>query len=164
MTREHPPTRDIGSLELREPRDEDWPAILALANQSVKDVPGAGAQEEWLANRRASSPLRRHFVAVETGSLVGYAAMESHFDRVERGFRLFVVAPPAQRGRVGTLLYARLESLLAELRAAEAWFVEYAADRDFLAFLAERGFHEARRFRSDAGEECVVVSKRLGEG
>jgi hypothetical protein len=149
------------SVELREPRDEDWPAILELANESVQAVPGAGSQEGWLANRRGPSPVRRHFVALETGALVGYAALESHFDRVERGFRLFVVASPAQRPRIGPLLYGRIECLLAELRAAEAWFVEYAADAELLAFLTERGFHEVRRFRSDAGEECVVVSKRL---
>lgn len=100
------------SLELREPREQDWTAILALANQSVQAVPGAGSQEEWLDNRQRSSPLRRHFVAVEAGAIVGYAAIESQFDQVEQGFRL----------------------------------------------------EEVRRFRSKGGVECVVVSKRLGEG
>jgi hypothetical protein len=145
---------------LREPREEDWPAILTLANQSVRGVTGAGSQEEWLANRKRSSPLRRQFVAVEADVLVGYAAIESS-DRVEHAFRLFVVARPERRARIGPLLYAKLESLLADLSAAEAWFIEYASDLGLLAFLAERGFQEVRRFRSQDGAECVVLSKRL---
>jgi N-acetylglutamate synthase-like GNAT family acetyltransferase len=148
-------------VELREPRDDDWPAILGLANRSVETVAGAGTQEAWLQNRRRPSPLRRHFVAVERDTLVGYAALESQFEQVPRGFRLFVVVPPARLHELGPLLLARLESLLAELDATEAWLVEYAADRGFLAFLDERGFRPVRRFRLEDGAECVVVSKRL---
>jgi hypothetical protein len=148
-------------VELREPREHDWPAILTLANQSVRGVAGAGSQEEWLHNRQSFSPLRHHFVAVEMDSLVGYAAMESRFDQVEQGFRLFVVVSPERRDEIGSLLYGKLESLLVELGALEAWFVEYASDQGLLAFLIERRFQVVRRFRSKRGVECVVVSKRL---
>jgi hypothetical protein len=150
-------------MELREPREEEWPAILALANLSVEAVAGAGSQEEWLHNRRRPSPLRRHFVAVETGTLVGYAAIESRFDQVTRGFRLFLVAPPSRLAEIGSVLYRQIESLLGELGAAEAWFIEYASDQPFLAFLAGRRFQEVRRFRLESGVECSVLSKHLRE-
>jgi hypothetical protein len=150
-------------VELREPREADWSAILTLANQSVRAVPGAGSQEEWLHNRQRASAPGRHFVAVETDVLVGYAAVEPQLDRVEPGFRLFLVASPERLAGVGPVLYGKLESLLGELHAAEAWFIEYASDLGFLAFLAERGFQEVRRFRTKEEVECVVVSKRLRE-
>jgi len=148
-------------VELREPRETDWPAILSLANRSVRAVAGAGSQEEWLRNRQRPAPLRRHFVAVETGGLVGYAAVESQFDQVENGFRLFVVASPERIAEIGASLYGRIEALLLELGAAEAWFIEYASDQPFLSFLAERGFKEVRSFRLEDGVECVVLSKRF---
>jgi GNAT superfamily N-acetyltransferase len=149
-------------VELREPREDDWPAILDLADRSVRAVAGAGAQEEWLHNRQRPSGPQRHFVAVEAGALVGYASIESPSGRAERGVRLFVVAPPERLAEIGSLLYEQIESVLPELRAEEAWLVEYAGDRKLLAFLAERGFRETRRFRLEDGVECVVVSKRLG--
>jgi hypothetical protein len=149
-------------VELREPREDDWPAILALANRSVRAVPGAGSQEEWLHNRQRPAGLQRHFVAIEAGALVGYASIESPPGRAERGVRLFVVAPPERLAEIGPLLYGRIESLLPELRAEEAWLVEYAGDPQLLGFLGERGFQEARRFRLEDGVEGVVVSKRLG--
>lgn len=152
------------SLHLREPRESDWPAILALAIRSVQAVAGAGSQEEWLRNRKRPSPLRRHFVALERGALVGYAAIEPQFDQVPDGYRLFVVALPDRRRDVGDLLYEKIASLLLERNAAEAWFIEYASDQPFLAFLAERGFRKVRSFRLEDGVECVVLSKRLGEG
>ena len=153
----------VPGVELREPREDDWPAILDLANRSVRAVPGAGSQEEWLHNRQHPSGPRRHFVAVEAGALlVGYASIETPPGRAERAVRLFVVAPPERLAEIGPLLYGRIESLLPELRAEEAWLVEYAGDRKLLAFLGERGFREARRFRLEDGVECVVVSKRLG--
>jgi hypothetical protein len=148
-------------VELREPREADWPAILELANQSVRDVPGAGTQEEWLSNRQRPCPVRRQWVAVEAAGLVGYAALESQFDRVEHGFRLFVVTPPERRAEIGPLLHRQLETRLGELAATEAWFIEYASDRPLLAFLGELDFHEVRRFRLENGALAAVVSKRL---
>ena len=152
----------VPEVELREPRGDDWPAVLLLANQSVQAVAGAGSQEEWLHNRQCPASMRRHFVAVETGTVVGYAAIESQFEQVEQGFRLFVVASPERLAQIGTLLYRQIDSLLAQLDAMEAWFIEYASDHQFLAFLGERGFREVRRFRLEGGVECVVVSKRFG--
>lgn len=149
------------SAELREAREDDWPAILALANQSVAGVSGAGPQDEWLRNRRRPHPLRRELVALESDAVVGYAALEAQLPRIERSFRLFVVSRPERLAEIGALLYRRVEGLLAELGAAEAWFVEYASDQRLLAFLAERGFEEVRRLHVEGEGECVVVSKRM---
>jgi hypothetical protein len=146
--------------ELREPRDGDWPAILRVANQSVESVPDAGTQEEWLRNRQRPCRVRRHTVAVEAAGVVGYGALESQPDRLD-GFRLFVVTPPERRAELGALLYAHLEAQLGELAAAEAWFVEYASDLPFLAFLGALGFREVRRFRLEDGALAAVLSKRL---
>ncbi len=155
-------THLVPDIELREPREDDWQPILLLANQSVQAVAGAGSQEEWLHNRQRPASLRRHVVAVESGTVVGYAAIESQFEQVEQGFRLFVVASPERLAQIGGVLYRRIESLLSELGALESWFIEYASDHQLLAFLGERGFREVRRFRLERGTECVVVSKHLG--
>lgn len=148
-------------IELREPHAGDWSAILTLANRSVEAVAGAGTQEQWLRNRQKGSPLRRDFVALEAGTVVGYAALEAEFAQVEHGFRLFVVTLPERRDQIGSLLLAKLEAELAELGAAQAWFIEYARDREFLAFLQRRGFVPRRSFQLDDGVECSVLSKPL---
>lgn len=155
-------SRVSSDVQLREPRIEDWPAILALADESVRAVAGAGHQDEWLRNRQRHLPLRRHFVAVEGAALVGYAAVEPRFDQVEGGCRLFVVAAPGRLSDIGALLYENIESVLAELRTMDAWFIEYASDQPLRAFLDERGFQEVRSFRLEGGVECVVLSKHLG--
>jgi N-acetylglutamate synthase-like GNAT family acetyltransferase len=100
-------------------------------------------------------------VAVESGAIVGYAAIESQFEQLAQGFRLFVVTQPERLAEIGSLLYGRVEGLLTELGAVEAWFIEYASDHRFLAFLTERGFEEARRFHLESEGECVVVSRRM---
>ena len=148
-------------VELREPDDADWPAILKLANQSVGGVAGAGAQGEWLENRRRPTHLRRHVVATEDAAVVGYAALESPEGAAERSYRLFVVTEPEQLARLGPILFERLDVWLAELGAVSAWMVEYADDAPFLRFLEGVGFREARRFRLPSGIACVVVGKRL---
>ncbi len=151
----------MATVELREPSETDWPAILDLANRSVRDVAGAGSQEDWLENRLRGAPIRRHFVAVEQSRIVGYAGLESQFDQVEGGFRLFVVTESERLADIGVLLHRRLHDLLRELSAVEAWLIEYAADERLLRFLSGLGFSEVRRFRLEPDVECAVVSRRL---
>jgi N-acetylglutamate synthase-like GNAT family acetyltransferase len=146
---------------LREVRDDDWPAILALANRSVAEVAGAGPQDEWLRNRRRPKPVRRELVAEGAAGVVGYVAVESEFDRVPDGFRVFVVTSPDALRVRGAALLERALGELAALRAREAWFVEYASDLRFLSFLEGHGFERVRSFRLESGSECLVLRKRL---
>ena len=46
----------MAHFRLRVVRDDDWPAILAVANRSVAGVAGAGPQDEWLRNRQRFDP------------------------------------------------------------------------------------------------------------
>lgn len=137
------------SLEVREPHETDRPGILAVANESVAGVPGAGPQDEWLRNRRSfdrSRGVQQELVAEASGSLVGYAALESRDPAKPRSFRLFVVCAPQLLETVGERLYAELQARLGKLGAAEAWFQEYASGAEFIAFARKRGFSELGRF------------------
>lgn len=145
----------IRSLRARAPDEADWPSILALANESVAGVPGAGPQDEWLGNRRSFDSLRHQLVVHASGSLVGYGAAES---RDSGSFRLFIVCAPAARETVGAHLYAALESWLQTQGATDVWFQEYATDTELIAFARRRGFSERRRFEYD-GTEIVVLGK-----
>src|SRR5262249_60197596 len=60
----------IDELILRTIRENDWAAILDLANLSLSELPSAQRQDEWLENRRAflaSGGFHVQFVATETG-------------------------------------------------------------------------------------------------
>jgi hypothetical protein len=104
-------------------------------------------EEDWLQNRRRPCAIRRHFVAIEPAGIVGYAAVESRLAPV---FRVFLV------------IARRLEPVLEELRAAEAWFAEYAADEPLLALVQRLGFTAVRHLHLESGQECVVLRKRMG--
>jgi N-acetylglutamate synthase-like GNAT family acetyltransferase len=38
----------VSEVTLRAPTDNDWPAILALAELSLAELPNAPSQNEWL--------------------------------------------------------------------------------------------------------------------
>ena len=148
-------------LRLRPPKDSDWPAILAIANRSVTDVPNVGDQTAWLTNRRsfASRGEQWHFVAEGGGCLLGYGAMERD-ERAQPGWhRLFVVCEPDQLDTVGTAILQRLEQLLDESAAAGSWFVEYADGHRLTRFLAARGYIESRRFVLPTGQRAIVMTR-----
>lgn len=149
--------------QLRPVRDADWPALLALANQSVAHVAGAGSQEAWHENRRqfdTATGVQRQLVAEhpQTGALLGYLAVESN--RPDE-FRLFLVVPVSRLSAVGELLYARGVELLRELGARRVWFTEYASDEPLLSFTRAHGFRELRRFVLPGGPEAVTLVKDL---
>ena len=69
----------MNERNLRAPTDDDWPAILALAELSLSELPNAPSQDEWLKNRRSFLPsdgIQRHFVAMAGERIVGYACIE----------------------------------------------------------------------------------------
>jgi hypothetical protein len=133
-------------ITLRTPADDDWPAILALAELSLSELPNAPSQQEWLNNRRSFTPsdgIQQHFVATSGERIVGYACIE-HRNKTPGGgksadgaYRLFIVVAPSTRTTLGTRLLAKLRECLIDLGARRAWVVEYEADAGFLAYLEE---------------------------
>jgi N-acetylglutamate synthase-like GNAT family acetyltransferase len=149
------------SLKIREPHETDWPAILAVANESVARIPGAGPQDEWLRNRRSfdlARGVQQQLIAEASGSPVGYAALESRDPAKPRSFRLFVVCAPQLLETVGEHLYAELQSRLRKLGATDVWFQEYASDAEFIAFARRRGFSKRGCFAFQ-GTEIIVLAK-----
>ena len=150
------------------PSGSDWAEILRLANASVADVPGAGPQDEWLANRRSfaeahasAGGVQRHFVARDaSGRVRGYGAVEHDPQAPEDAFRLFVVTEPSDLGSVGARILGHALEALADLGARSAWFTEYAADSRLVGFVRGHGFEEARRF-DWRGAELLVLEKKL---
>jgi len=130
-------------LQLRVPREEDWPAILELAHRSLAEMPDAPRQDEWMRNRRsfaASGGIQEHFVAVSEEGIVGYVAIERRNRTLEGLYRLFMVIEPASRSTVGTNLFVELRERLIRLGAHQAWMMEFEADAGFIAYLNGMGF------------------------
>jgi len=142
----------VGEIGIRFARDDDWPAILELANRSLSEMPEAPSQREWLDNRRSYSPpegVQQHFVASSGDYIVGYGCIE-HRDSptspppankiAHAEHRLFVVVAPSDRATVGTRLLQLLGRQLIELNARRAWMMEYEADSRFVSYLGGKGF------------------------
>jgi Acetyltransferase (GNAT) family len=150
----------MSELTLRAPTDDDWPAILALAERSLSELPNAPSQAEWLNNRRSFSPpdgIQRHFVATSDEQIVGYACIE-HRSKTDGVYRLFVVVAPSARRTLGTCLLAKLRECLIDLRARRAWVAEYETDTGFLAYLEEMGFVKLKTFKLEDGTPVVEMS------
>jgi hypothetical protein len=145
----------MSEITLRAPADDDWPAILALAETSLSEFPNAPSQREWLNNRRSfslSDGLQQHFVAAADDQIVGYACIE-HRNNITNGrkpidgvYRLFVVVVPSARTTLGTRLLAKLRECLIKLGARKAWVIEYEADVRFISYLQEKGFVKLASF------------------
>lgn len=153
-------------LQLRAPVEGDWPALLDLANRSLAGVEGATGQDLWVANRRSFSEragLQQHWVAEDpaSGEILGYVAVERRSER-EPGVRVFVVTEPTLRDDVGGRLLSHALDVARSESAANAWFIEYAADALFLSFLERQGFTEVRRFALPEGGEACVMNRVLG--
>jgi N-acetylglutamate synthase-like GNAT family acetyltransferase len=157
----------MSGIELREPANDDWPAILTLAELSLAELPVIPSQQEWLNNRRSftsSDGIQQHFVATSGEHIVGYACIE-HRNETKHGtkpadgvYRLFVVVAPSARRTLGTQLLAKLRESLVDLGARRAWVVEYEADAGFLAYLEQMGFVRLTTFKLDDGTPVVELS------
>ena len=157
----------MNETTLRAPTNDDWPAILALAELSLSELPNAPSQDEWLNNRRSFTPpdgIQRHFVATSGERIVGYACIEHRHKTgdgnktVDGGYRLFVVVALSARTTLGTRLLAELRKCLIDLDARRVWLVEYEADAGFLAYLEERGFARVANFKLDDGTPVVELT------
>ena len=148
-------------IRFRAPRDDDWPAILVLAELSLAELPIVPSQREWLQNRRSFSQadgVRRHFVATSGERIVGYACAEHRNRAADSEYRLFVVAEPSARATLGTMLLAKLRERLISLGARRAWFQELEADAGFIAYLEQKGFVRGPSFNLDDGSVLVRLT------
>ncbi|MFZ2060084.1 MAG: GNAT family N-acetyltransferase [Candidatus Binatus sp.] len=157
----------MSDITLRAPTDDDWPAILALAQLSLSELPNSPSQDEWLNNRRSFSPsdgIQRHFVAISDERIVGYACVEHRNKNIDGRetldgvYRLFVVVAPSARHTLATRLLAKLRECLIDLAARRAWVVEYEADAGFLAYLKEMGFVKLKSFKLEDGNPMVEMT------
>jgi N-acetylglutamate synthase-like GNAT family acetyltransferase len=150
----------MSEITLRAPTDDDWPAILYLAERSLAELPNAPEQNEWLENRKSFKPsdgIQQHFVATSDERITGYACIEQR-NKTDGVYRLFVVVAPSARRTLGTRLLAKLRECLIDLSARRAWVVEYEADAGFLAYLEEMGFVKLKAFKLEDGTPVVEMS------
>ena len=151
----------MSEIALRAPTDDDWTAILALAELSLAELPNAPSQQEWLNNRRSfslSDGVQRHFVATSGDRIVGYACIEHRDEFADCIYRLFVVVAPAARTTLGTRLLAELRESLIDLGARRARVLEYEADAGFISFLEGMGFARSTNFKLDDGRPVVELT------
>src|SRR6202030_513067 len=144
----------MDEIVLREPRYDDWAAILKLAELSLAEMPIVPSQLEWLNNRKSFSPsdgIQQHFVATSSDRIVGYACIE-HRDKADAGeYRLFVVVAPSARTTLGAMLLAKLREHLLSLEARRARMAEYEADVGFISYLKTMGFVRLNSFKLEDG-------------
>jgi hypothetical protein len=146
---------------LREPRADDWAAILKLAELSLAEMSTVPSQLEWLNNRRSFSPadgIQQHFVAASGDRIVGYACIEHRDSAADGEYRLFVVVAPAARATLGTRLLAKLRECLLSVGARRARMVEYVADAGFISYLEKIGFVRLNTFNLNDGNRVVELS------
>jgi Acetyltransferase (GNAT) family len=145
----------MSEIAMRAPTSDDWPAILALAELAVSEVPNAPSQLEWLDNRKSfstSDGIQQHFLATSGERIVGYACIEYRNKTtdgrkpIDGAYRLFVVVAPPARRTLGTQLLAKLRECLIKLDARKAWMLEYEADAHFISYLEEMGFAKVVSF------------------
>lgn len=157
----------MNEITLRAPADDDWPAILALAELSLAELPNAPGQQEWLNNRRsftAADGIQKHFVATSGERIVGYACVEHRNQTPNRRkpvdgvYRLFVVMAPSARATLGTHLLAKLRKCLIDLAARRAWLLEYEGDAGFISYLEQMGFVKVANFKLDDGSSVVELA------
>jgi GNAT superfamily N-acetyltransferase len=135
-------------IEVRQASGADWDAIGALANASVRHVPGAGPQAEWLSNRIGFSGQRWHFVAERSGAIAGYGSLEAQTREADSSFRQFLVVPwdTDAGAEVADVLLMRLVDVARSEQVANVWMREYADDGPMLDHLLARGFALGRRY------------------
>jgi len=147
-------------IAFRAPLDDDWPAILDLAELSFIELAGAPSQAEWMRNRKSFTPLdgiQQHFVATSDEHIVGYACVEHRKEAAHGWYRLFVVVEPSARAELGTTLLAKLRERLIELGARHAWVMDFEADARFIAYLEQMGFVRSKNLMVD-GKPAVQLT------
>jgi hypothetical protein len=153
-------------MQRRARAEEDWPAILALANEALPQAPDGNSA--WIAARQAFS--RANIAGLhclfedDAGDLVGFGALEA--SETPGAFRLFIVMHPKTLRRHGD---SAVDVLLREATALGAkviWMREHADD-PLIAFMRRYGFEETQRYAlgpehgAYAGVEVLEVQHRV---
>ena len=144
---------------IREPRDDDWQAILKVADASLPWQ--LAGNRQWLENRKRFDARlqRRHYVAETDGDrqIVGYASLEAG---AEQGrFRIFIVTDAKNLNSVGELLYQNLRADLTSVGAHVLWAREETRDEPLLSFFQQHGFGKVQEFRTEQGLDVVVLEQ-----
>jgi hypothetical protein len=153
---------NLMNAHLREPTNEDWPAVLRAANASLPwRLEG---NQEWLDNRRNFDEVtyqRRHYVVVDSASsnIVGYGAIEG--GSAPGRYRVFVVMDAQLLPSAGEVLYQRLHEELRALGDATAWVREEARDKNVLDFFRGHGFANEQQFTTEQGLEVVTLERTI---
>jgi len=133
-------------IEIRPFRPEDFNSLLDLANQAVPFAPKENA--EWFEYRKTfdeSQRLRRHYLATEKNSPVGYGCLEQQGEGRE-SLRIYMVCSPENLlSETGAALYARLKQEAQLLGATTLWARELQADEPAREFFTRHGFIETQR-------------------
>ena len=151
----------MDEIVIREPRADDWAAILKLAELSLAEMPIVPSQLEWLNNRKSFSPsdgIQQHFVAASADRIDGYACIEHRNKTADGEYRLWVVVAPSMRTTLGTTLLGKLRECLLSVGASRARMVEYEADAGFISYLETMEFVRLNRFKLDDGSPVVELS------
>jgi N-acetylglutamate synthase-like GNAT family acetyltransferase len=133
-------------IEIKSFEQGDWSILLELANQAVPFAPQEN--EEWLEYRKVfdeTKRVRRHYLAFDGETPVGYGALEQQSDSADL-LRVYVVASPDNlRTGVGDMLYKQLIQDAQELEAKTLWVREFQDDKPICEFFARHGFVEDQR-------------------
>jgi hypothetical protein len=150
----------MSDIARRAPRNDDWPAILSLAEMSLGEMPTVPSQLDWLNNRKsfsASDGIQQHFVATSDERIVGYACIEHRGKDADGVFRMWMVVEPSARSTLGARLLAKLGECLLSAGARRAWMAEYEADVHFVSYLESMGFVRRSTFIADGGIRAVEL-------
>lgn len=145
-------------VRFREPHEDDWQAILGVANEALPQAPDGNAG--WLAARQNfdSAKRRRHYAAEDRGQVIAYGAIEETGDAGR--WRMFLVMSAARLADgLGGAMMAKLGDDLYVLGGTTVWMREQSDDAALLSFVRERGFAETRRFvvRDGSAYEGIEV-------
>lgn len=134
-------------IQIRPFATKDFAVLLDLANQAVPFA--TETNPEWLKYRQAfddSSYIRRHYLALDETTPLGYGALEQQSDDPHI-FRIYVVCSPVNlQGETGERLYATLLKDAVELQATRLWAREFFTDQPIRHFFTSRGFVENEPF------------------
>ncbi|MFZ0544888.1 MAG: GNAT family N-acetyltransferase [Candidatus Promineifilaceae bacterium] len=127
-------------------KPDNWDVVLDLANQAVPFA--LQENEEWLEYRKAfdeSNRTRRHYLAYDGKTPVGYGALEQQGDAADL-LRVYVVTIPDNlKGMVGDTIYAQLLQDAHELGATTLWVREFQDDKPICEFFTSHGFVEDQK-------------------
>lgn len=151
-------------IELKPFEQEHWNILLKLANQAVPFAPQEN--EEWLEYRKAfdeSTRIRRHYLAFDGETPVGYGSLEQQSD--DAGLlRVYVVASPDNlHDGGGDTLFTQLLQDAQELGAKTLWVREFQDDKPICEFFSSHGFVEDQRITLPNYLPMIMFKLNLSE-